>query len=110
MIDGFRVKLPQVLGFGVCIRERLKIDDELMRIETFPDIFDAFADLIANGICLDRRGWPERIVVAVSAAADRHCAVAIRASESPINDDLVNAFAEFFLQPTVIGAESLGLG
>ena len=108
MIDRIRVQLAQVFGIGVGIREGLKVDDEFVRIETFTDVFDAFADLIADRIGLDRRGRPERVVVAVGAAADGDRAVAIRTGEARIDDDFVNAFAEFFLEPAIVGAEPFG--
>src|SRR5438477_97433 len=49
MIDGVQVKLPQVLGIGVRIRERLEINDELVRFETFPNVLNSVADLVADG-------------------------------------------------------------
>ena len=108
MIDGIGVKPAQVAGFRVRVRERLKINDELVRVESFADVCDALANLIANGIRLDGRWRPKRIVVAVGATADRDCAIAIRACESRVDDDLINALAEFFLEPAVVGTESLG--
>src|SRR5207245_4790933 len=106
VIDCVPIKPAQIFCFRVGVGEGLKIDDELVRIESLSDVFDAFADLIANRICFDR-GWrPERVVVAVRAAADRQRAVSIRTGESGVHDDLIDSLAELFLQPALIGTES----
>ena len=108
MIDRIRIELTQIFGLGVGVRKRLKVDDEFVRVETFADVFDAFADLIADRIGFDRGGRPKRIVVAIGAAADGDRAIAIRTGESRIDDDFIDAFAEFFLEPAIVGTEAFG--
>ena len=105
MIDRVGIELPQVLGLGVGVRERLEVDDELVRVEAFSDVGDAVANLVANRICLDCGRRPERAVVAVGASAGCDGSVAVGAGEARIDDDFVNAFAESFLQPPVVAAE-----
>ena len=107
MIDRVGVELPQVFGFRVSVRERLEVDDELIRVEAFSDVGDAVADLIANRIGLDCGRRPKRAVVAVSASAGCDGSIAVRAGEARIDDDFVDAFAESFLQPAVVAAEAL---
>src|SRR5215470_16496684 len=60
MIDRFGVELPEAPRFRVSIRERLKIDDEFVRIESLSDVCDAFTDLVADRVRLDRRGRSKR--------------------------------------------------
>ena len=105
MIDRVSVELAEIFRSGICIRERLEVDDKFMRIESLADVFDAFADLIADGICFDCGRWPKRIVIAVGASADGNGAVPIGAGEARVNNNFVNALAEFFLEPFVIRAE-----
>ena len=109
MIDRVLVKLAQVFCIRIGIRERLEVDDELMRIESLSNVFDAFADLIANRICFDRGRRTERIVIAVSAASDGNRAVSIRTRETGVDDNLVDSLSEFFLKPAIIRKKSLGL-
>src|SRR5690242_6892730 len=49
MIDRVGIEPAKIIAVGVGVRERLKIDDELVRVESFPDVFDAFTDLIPDG-------------------------------------------------------------
>src|SRR5262245_21772081 len=108
MIDGVRIKLTQVIRFRVCIRERLKIDDEFLRVESFPNVFDGFTNLIANRVCFYGRRRPKRVVVAIGASACRDRAVAIWTCETCIYDDFVDALPKFFLKPAVIRTEAWG--
>ena len=55
MIDGFGVESAQILGFRVCVRERLEINDEFVRVKPLADVLDAFANLMTDGIGLNRR-------------------------------------------------------
>src|SRR5262245_46210329 len=106
MVDRFGVELPEVFGFRVSIRERLEIDDEFVRIESLSDVWDAFTDLVTDRVRLDRRGRTEGVVVAVGASAHCNGSVAVRACESRVDDDLVDALTELFLEPPVVGSES----
>src|SRR5437867_11157976 len=47
VIDCVPIKPTQKVYFRVCIEERMKIDDEFLRIESLSDVLNAFADLIA---------------------------------------------------------------
>ena len=106
MVNGIDVKLPEIFRLGVGVREWLKVDDELVGIESFSDVLDAFANLIADGGSLNR-GWrTKRVVIAIGATADRNRAIAIRAREPRVHNHFVNALAEFFLEPAVIGSEA----
>src|SRR2546427_9088441 len=106
VIDCVPIEPAQIFRFRVSIGEGLKIDDELVGMESLSNVFDALPNLIANRICFDRGRRPERVVVAVSAAADRYSAVSIRTREPGVDDDLINSLAEFFLEPPIIGPES----
>ena len=106
MVDRVHIKLPQVPGIGVRIREGLEIDDELVRLETFPNVLNSVADLIADGICLDCGRWTKRVVVAVGAAADSYFSVAVGTGEAGIDDDFVDALTELFLEPLVIASKA----
>src|SRR5438105_2482732 len=96
MVDRIRIEFAQVFCFGVSIRKGLKVDDELVGIESLANVFDTFADLIADRISLYSRRRPERVVVAVRAAADGNRSVSIRAGESRVDNDLIYSFAESF--------------
>src|SRR5205085_6409750 len=108
MIDRVRIELTQVFGFSVRVRERLKVDDELVSVESFSNVIDTFAHLVSNRIGFYGRRRPERVVVAIGASADGNGAVAIGTGESRIDDDFINSLAEFFLEPSIVGTESLG--
>src|SRR5437763_951235 len=54
MIDRVGIELAKIFAVRVRVRERLKVDDELTRVESFPNVFDAFTDLIPDGICFYR--------------------------------------------------------
>jgi hypothetical protein len=108
MIDRIGIQLPKIFGVCVRIRERLKVNDEFMRVESLSNVFDSFAHLITDGIRFYRGRRPERAVIAIGASADCDLAVTVRAREARIDDDLVYSLPEFFLEPTIVGAEPFG--
>src|ERR1043166_2453774 len=97
MIDGIYIQPLQILRFGISIRKRLEVNDELMRVETFSNVRDAFFDLLPDGIGLDRRWRAEGVVVTVGATADGDRSVAVGTGESAVDDHFVNALAELLL-------------
>src|ERR1044071_872699 len=101
MTDGVVVQLPKILRLGIRVRERLKVDDELVGIESLPDVVDAFAHLMADGSGFDGRRRTKRVVVAVGAAADGNRSVAIGTRESRVHDHFVDALAKLLLEPAV---------
>src|SRR5262245_26636532 len=106
MIDGIGIELAKIAGFRISVREGLEVNNELVGFESLPNVFDPFANLFSNRIRLDCGWWTERIVVAVSAPAHGYGSIAIRAREPGVDNDFVHAFAEFFLEPLIVGTEA----
>src|SRR5262245_43027217 len=107
MIERLGVESAQVFRGSVCVRERLKIDDELTGMKPLADVLDSLQDLGTNRIGLDRRRRAERVVVAVRTPTHGDRAVAIRTGKPRINDDLIDALAKAFFEPLVVAAESV---
>ena len=96
MIQGAFVEWNQGFERGIRVRERLKIDNKLLRPVPAFQICDACADLLGYWLQpVDRLG-PKGIVVTVSATADGDRAVAVRTGESRVDDHLVNPAAKPF--------------
>src|SRR5688572_24669111 len=107
VVDGLGVKTPEVFGFGIGVREWLEVDDELVSVETFPDIGNTVADLVAYRIRLDG-GWrSKRTVVAIGTSAGCYRSIAVGAGKPGIDDDLINALSKPFLKPAIVAAEPL---
>src|SRR5262245_43352549 len=105
MVDCFRVKFTKMARRRIRIRERLKVDDELVGVESLPDVLDAFPNLITNRIGLDCRWRTEGVVVAICAASDCNRPVSIGAGESRVHNDFVDALTKLFLKPAIVGPE-----
>jgi len=105
VINGFAVKALQIFRLSVGVGKRLEVDDEFVRMEAFPDICNAIANLLANRISFYCGRRAEGAVVAVGTSTGRHSSVPIRAGEAGIDNDFVNTLSKSVLQPPVITAE-----
>ena len=105
--QGLFVDVLQFLNRLVCVRKRLEISEILVRPAITPLVeFNAFLNLLTDGLLRPTIGRIESLVAAKSATASADSPIAIRAAEARIDADFLHTPAELLLEVVAVAVET----